>query len=141
MLVDSVTKTHAHAGSLARKLKSEERFVLLTGPLGVGKTEWVKGFVESYLKTKTTKVSSPTYSLINTYSSRGKTVHHVDLYRLKDLSDLESIGFWDLVGSGHLLLVEWGEQIPENFLKDQKGYRVKMSFKDSESRIIETTPI
>ena len=87
----------------------ERQIVLLNGTLGAGKTELVKNFVQ-VLNAESS--SSPTFSLINEYFHDSKKIYHVDLYRIKDAEDLESIGFWDLfeIEKG-IIFIEWPDRI------------------------------
>src|ERR671938_397276 len=56
--------------------------VLLSGPLGAGKTLFVKGLAES-LGVNEEEVTSPSFTLVNIYTGRLK-LYHIDLYRLNE---------------------------------------------------------
>jgi tRNA threonylcarbamoyladenosine biosynthesis protein TsaE len=59
-------------------------------------------------------VSSPTFSIINEYSTnKDETIYHIDLYRIEDISELDNIGFFEYLESGKTCLIEWGEIIEE----------------------------
>jgi len=60
----------------------ERQLVLLKGPLGSGKTQWVKFVLE--LLNSQEKASSPTFSLLNEYVLQDKSIFHLDLYRIKN---------------------------------------------------------
>jgi len=110
LLLRSVEDTHSFAARVAEKIHPPA-VILLEGELGVGKTEWVRGFVKAYLG-DVGLVMSPTYTLINAYEHESKRVYHVDLYRLIGEDDLESIGFWDLLAERNVvIIVEWAEKI------------------------------
>lgn len=80
--------------------------VALIGPLGGGKTTFVKG-VAAGLKAKE-GVTSPTFVLLNVYSCK-IPLYHFDFYRLEDASQLEVLNLDDyLYGSG-ICLIEWPE--------------------------------
>lgn len=91
--------------------------ILLSGPMGVGKTQFVKYFVESL---GGHEACSPTFAIHNTYELKNqKRVDHIDLFRLKDESDLESTGFWDLFEQDRdidYILIEWADRINASFL-------------------------
>jgi tRNA threonylcarbamoyladenosine biosynthesis protein TsaE len=111
----SEKETFALGARFAKEIKKTPTLILLTGPVGSGKTVWTKGFVWGYLKDKNC-VTSPSYSLINQYKKGKRTVTHVDLYRLSSEDDFESIGFWDLLEQKSVIITEWGnhlERIPE----------------------------
>lgn len=92
---------------------ANKQIVLLSGDLGVGKTQTVKSFLRHI--DPTIKVTSPTFSIINEYISGNKKIFHIDLYRIKSSQDLESTGFWDIfsVDEG-IVFIEWSERLPEN---------------------------
>ena len=96
--------------------------ISLGGELGAGKTVFVKGLARG-MGVDEELVSSPTFVLANQYlsPSNGLVLHHVDFYRLEAAGELESIGFFDMMGPGTLLVVEWGpkflEEMPEDRLE------------------------
>ncbi len=82
--------------------------VYLTGDLGAGKTTLARGFLHAAGVTGT--IRSPTYTLLETYETSVATVVHLDLYRLRDPTELEPLGLRDLALPGHLWLIEWPER-------------------------------
>ena len=95
---------------LTQKL-TPPQIVLLKGELAIGKTQLVK-YMISALKKDLKVVSSPTFSLINTYTFKNSfDIHHIDLYRVKSDEELKEIGFWDLFYKEALLFIEWPEKI------------------------------
>ena len=107
--------------------------VLISGEMGVGKTTLIK---EIFLSMNVTdNVSSPTFSIINEYrTNQNKVVYHMDLYRLKNISEIEDIGLFEYLESGNLCIIEWGDMIEE--LIDSKYDKFIIS-KQNELRIIE----
>lgn len=89
--------------------------VVLAGDLGAGKTTLVRAIAraQGYLE----PVTSPTYSLVHEYLSPRGHIFHLDLYRLRDPSELHQLGWDDILRGGGLVLVEWperaGEHLPE----------------------------
>jgi len=109
----SEDETHSIAAEFASKLQKGD-IVTLSGDLGVGKTEFVRG-VCSYFQVEDI-VTSPTFSIINLYRGQmpsGESVQiiHVDLYRLKSKQELKTIGLdeW-LALPDAIKLVEWPEK-------------------------------
>lgn len=116
---------------------SQKQLVLLNGPLGVGKTQFVKSMVATM---GGEMPDSPTFSIINQYPCADKTIYHVDLYRLQSEADVESTGFWDLFRDDEaLIFVEWAERISEdNWPKNWSRIDISMHFLDkADSRRIE----
>ena len=109
--------------------------VLISGEMGVGKTTLIK---EVFLSMNVIdNVSSPTFSIINEYRTKqNKVVYHMDLYRLKNISETEDIGLFEYLESGNLCIIEWGDIIEK--LIDSKYDKFIIS-KQNESRIIEKT--
>ena len=73
-------------------LLSEKTIVALQGPMGVGKTEFVKHLCGKF---RSDTVASPTFAIHHRYSSLRGTIDHLDLYRLENEDELETTGFWD----------------------------------------------
>ena len=82
--------------------------IALSGDLGAGKTTLVQAICAGYGVTE--PVTSPTYALVHEYASSRSPVYHIDLYRLKDESELTNIGWDDIIASPALVLVEWPER-------------------------------
>ena len=111
----------------------DTNIVLISGEMGVGKTTLIK---EVFLSMNVIdNVSSPTFSIINEYrTNQNKVVYHIDLYRLKNISETEDIGLFEYLESGNLCIIEWGDMIEK--LIDSKYDKFIIS-KQNESRIIE----
>lgn len=82
--------------------------VFLAGELGAGKTTLVRGFLRA--AGVAGSVRSPTYTLVELYAVAQLTVVHADLYRLRDPSELDSLGLRDWAQPGYLWLIEWPEK-------------------------------
>jgi len=82
--------------------------VALKGELGSGKTFFVKKVVaelgfEGY-------VSSPTFTILNIYEA-STYLYHFDFYRLKNIEEIEKIGFFDLLMEEGIFFIEWPEKV------------------------------
>jgi tRNA threonylcarbamoyladenosine biosynthesis protein TsaE len=98
---------------LGRRLAGElpsRGVVLLIGNLGAGKTTLAKGIVSGLGAAEPDEVSSPTFTLIHEYGE-GRA-YHIDLYRLEEPSQVESLGLEELFDRDAMVLIEWGERFP-----------------------------
>ena len=83
--------------------------VALSGELGTGKTQFIKGLARGLGVDRSYQVRSPSFVLINEYPGR-IPLYHLDLYRLSDEKDLEDMGLEEyLYGSG-VAAIEWAEK-------------------------------
>lgn len=93
----------------------------LIGPMGAGKTTFTRFLLESL---GGRDVASPTYALHHAYPGGGVFTHidHWDLYRVKDESELDAAGFWELLeDAAGLTVIEWPEMIPlSHFPRDRR---------------------
>jgi tRNA threonylcarbamoyladenosine biosynthesis protein TsaE len=111
--------TTRHLASLLGRSIGEQGLVIgLIGPLGAGKTVFVKGLAEG-LGIEPSCVSSPTFVIAQQYpvpeepSPRPHVLHHVDLYRLESEDELDAIGFSDLFDPGSVVAAEWSDRFPD----------------------------
>lgn len=86
--------------------------VILDGPLGAGKTAWVRGFARGW--GCAAEVSSPSFSLVQEYHGGPLPLYHLDFYRLTHEEEVWGLGFEDLLTTGWVL-VEWGSRFPGVF--------------------------
>ena len=98
--------------SLARRIAEAlptGALLVLTGPLGAGKTTFVMGLAQALGSNAT--VTSPTYALVHEYPTPQGTLVHVDAYRLPDAAALVALGLDELRERARLTVVEWGETL------------------------------
>jgi tRNA threonylcarbamoyladenosine biosynthesis protein TsaE len=99
---------------LGRRLAGElppRGVVLLIGNLGAGKTTLAKGIVSGLGAAEPDQVTSPTFTLIHEYGE-GRA-YHIDLYRLEEARQVESLGLEELFDRDAMVLIEWGERFPQ----------------------------
>jgi tRNA threonylcarbamoyl adenosine modification protein YjeE len=108
---DSEAETRNWAARLVRQLEGGE-LICLQGDLGAGKTFLVRAMCEALNVPREAGVSSPSYSLMQLYRGGRLPVAHLDLYRLGDEDELESMGFRDVLGEDFVVFVEWPERAP-----------------------------
>lgn len=82
--------------------------VTLAGDLGAGKTTLARAICEGFGVRE--EVTSPTFAIVHEYHAPKAPVYHVDLYRLEKASELQNVGWDDIVQSDALVLVEWPER-------------------------------
>lgn len=110
---------------------SEKFFIAMYGDLGAGKTVFVRGIAS--VLSPTSRVKSPTFTLVNEYR-RGKTpLFHFDLYRIKDAEELDGFGFDEYVDGGNCI-AEWSENLGANL--PDNTIKVKIEKLDENSRRI-----
>ncbi len=130
----SEAETIALGERLARELPPRG-VVLLIGNLGAGKTTLAKGIVNGLGAAGTDEVSSPTFTLIHEYGE-GR-VYHVDLYRLDEPRQVETLGLDEIFERDGLVLIEWGERFPKLLPPDR--VEIRISHLEGDEREIEVT--
>jgi tRNA threonylcarbamoyladenosine biosynthesis protein TsaE len=104
---------------LAGALPEQGLLVVLSGPLGAGKTVFAKGVAAGF-GIDPEAVTSPTFGICSEYAlAQGGRLAHVDAYRLTSVADLENTGFLDLLVPGTWVLMEWGERFREALPPDR----------------------
>jgi tRNA threonylcarbamoyladenosine biosynthesis protein TsaE len=105
----SEDETRRLGESLGRLLEPGD-VVLLEGELGAGKTCFVQGLALGLGVSPDRRVNSPTFAIVNQHPGR-LMLHHVDLYRVEDPSELAELGLAELFESGGVAAVEWAERL------------------------------
>lgn len=88
----------------------------LVGPLGAGKTEFVRGLAHG-LGIDASLVTSPTFVIASEYDGP-RRLAHVDFYRLETEGELEATGFVDLLDPGQVVAIEWCDRFPRALPED-----------------------
>jgi tRNA threonylcarbamoyladenosine biosynthesis protein TsaE len=80
----------------------------LSGDLGAGKTQFVKGLARGL--GIGARVHSPTFSLINVYEGGRLTLYHIDLYRLENTEQILAAGLQEYLNPAGVTVIEWAER-------------------------------
>lgn len=128
--VHSLEETSELASRLL-PLMREAGSVSLEGPLGAGKTHFVKA-VASLLGISE-PVSSPTFTLLQSYSGGKCILHHSDWYRLESEGEVLGLGLEEYLGDG-ILIIEWGDKFSR--LLPYRTLRISITPQEDDSRHI-----
>lgn len=105
-------ETTAHiAQALGRGLQAGD-VVLLSGPVGAGKSHFARALIQSRLAAlgRMEDVPSPTFTLVQSYDLGPVELWHADLYRLTDAAECDELGLTDAFESA-ICLVEWPDRL------------------------------
>ena len=80
----------------------------LTGPLGAGKTQLVKGIARGL--GVVVRVQSPTFTLVNEYAGGRLPLFHLDLYRLETMAQIVGAGLEEYLSPRGVAVIEWAER-------------------------------
>ena len=111
------------------------KLVFLEGELGSGKTTLIKQFCKE-LGFKN-QVTSPTFPLLNIYKNNEKNIYHADLYRLKNIDEINELGFYEIMENNDWFFVEWPELLYG--VIDISYTKIKIKNVDDISRIVTLT--
>lgn len=127
-------KKHLHAS--ARQLlkhSGENKIFAFYGSMGAGKTTIIKAICEHLGAVDI--ISSPTFTLVNEYrTSGGKTLFHIDFYRIKKQEEVFDFGIEEYLTGDSFCFMEWPELI-EGILPPET-VKVRIYVDESEQRIL-----
>ena len=102
------------AKEFTKYLKGGE-FIFLYGEMGVGKTTFVKYFINEYQKINNltqTEITSPTFSLLNEYQVKDIRIKHYDLFRINRKEDINNLDIFEK-DNKLITLIEWPQLIAD----------------------------
>ena len=109
-ITHSPAETEAVGEALAKTLRPGT-VLAFRGDLGAGKTAFTRGLGRGLGCTE--RVTSPTYTIVNEYTSGRLPLFHFDMYRLRSSEDLFDIGWEDYLERGGVCAVEWSENVAD----------------------------
>ena len=127
MILADEEATAALGATLAGRLQAGD-VITLSGPLGVGKTAFVRGLLAALGHEG--EVPSPSFAIVQPYDNLDPFVWHVDLFRLDDPSELEELGLES--ASDGVLLIEWPEKAGQGAWPE--ALRLTLDFADAGAR-------
>lgn len=129
------------AAALFLRSVADQHIFTFSGELGAGKTTFISALCRQ-LNVKDT-ISSPTFSIIQQYETTdGKTIYHMDLYRIRNEEEAINAGVEDCLQSDAICMVEWPEKAPGIFtektihceLSIENDYKRKLIFRQQAGR-------
>lgn len=132
IISNNIDETKKTAENLVKKLKNGD-ILALYGDLGGGKTTFVQGLAKGLGIKK--RIISPTFVIIRSYKVGFKNFYHIDLYRVEDKKDLESLGIMEIINNPeNIVVIEWAEKL-EKFLP-KKRINIYFTYEGEEKRKI-----
>ena len=104
------------------------KVVRIDGPMGAGKTTLITSICKSLGVEE--PISSPTFSLVNTYKSRDGIIYHFDFYRIQNAHEALDIGLEEYLESGNLCFMEWAEKITPHLPLNYDHYKLEVIDKE-----------
>ena len=123
--ITSEKSTKELAQKFTEYLKGGE-FIFLYGEMGVGKTTFVKYFVNEFQKNNNltpTEVTSPTFGLLNEYKVKDIRIKHYDLFRINNKKEIYNLDIFEIDNKA-ITLIEW----PQLIADEKKIKFIKLNF-------------
>ena len=123
--ITSEKSTKELAQKFTEYLKGGE-FIFLYGEMGVGKTTFVKYFVNEFQKNNNltpTEVTSPTFGLLNEYKVKDIKIKHYDLFRINNKKEIYNLDIFEIDNKA-ITLIEW----PQLIADEKKIKFIKLTF-------------
>ena len=134
---NSAEETFLFAEKLGRRAVPGQVYAF-DGDLGAGKTVFCQGFAAGLEVQEL--VNSPTFTIVQEYTTGKIPLYHFDVYRIEEPEELEEIGYEDYFYGQGICLIEWAEQIRELLPEQTIQVRItKLPERGPDARRIEVT--
>ena len=103
-------------------------FIFLYGEMGVGKTTFVKYFINEFQKLNNlpqTEITSPTFSLLNEYQLKDIRIKHYDLFRINRKEDIKNLDIFEK-DNKLITLIEWPQLLAD--IEDIKSINLTFNY-------------
>ena len=108
VVAPSLVATHAVASAIAACSRAGD-IIVLAGEMGAGKTAFAQGFGRALGVDE--PITSPTFTLVQTYATPRGQLHHADVYRLEQLHEVADLALGELAEFRGIVIVEWGDVV------------------------------
>jgi tRNA threonylcarbamoyladenosine biosynthesis protein TsaE len=131
LTLPDLAATERFAAQIAAEVRPGDA-ILLSGPLGAGKTAFARAFLRAAADDPTIEVPSPSFTLVQSYDTHRGTVHHFDLWRLDGPAALPELGWED--ARDDIVLVEWPDRL--GALAPSDALRLAFEPAEGEARVV-----
>lgn len=129
---NSEKDTIEYAVSFAKSLSTGD-IVILSGELGAGKTKFVQGILKNFGLEN--EISSPTFTIVNEYTTSDIRIYHFDLYRLENIDEFYAIGGDEYLQNG-ICIFEWGEILEKELKRKYTKITFEKDISNTNKRIL-----
>jgi len=112
MIIKNLNQLKKLANNISKKVDLED-CIFLRGEIGVGKTTFVRYFINHLQKKSSLKMSdvlSPTFNIVYDYDVKSHKIMHYDLYRIKSETEIDQLGIFENKQKS-VKIIEWPELI------------------------------
>lgn len=122
--IENEEQTAQLARAIAKYIRAHDA-ILLTGPLGAGKSEIARMIIRTLTGDPKLIVPSPSFTLVQPYQTPDFEIFHFDLWRLGDEEELEELG-WEDAQNG-VVIVEWPQLLGQRTPQDALSVMIDLS--------------
>jgi len=106
------------------------------GELGAGKTFLTRGIARGLDVPSSIPITSPTFTFINEYSSGRLHLYHLDLYRLTDPDEIETLPWKEAIYGSGVCIIEWPDRLGQNIPEERIDIHLEITGEMSRTIII-----